>query len=223
MRSGITVAVKLRSVSSPRSGPDTCPSQPAVCVNRFQIVTSRATDSSRTLKSGRYLRTGALRSTLPCSTSRIIIVAANVFEIDAIGKTVCSVTGCGLLTLVIPSPRVVMTPRSRMPMATPGTLNSFIFASVSATRASNLAFGGACAEGVETIRVAAAPSSRMRFMMAGLEWWHAFPADGRATGGRGYDCWRPREIQDRGDHRGAQERRDRGQGHRWRDLRNRFF
>ena len=30
---------------------------------------------------------------MPCSISRIIAVAANVFEIDAIGKTVCAVTG----------------------------------------------------------------------------------------------------------------------------------
>ena len=47
------------------------------------------------------------RSTLPCSTSRIIAVAANVFEIDAIGKTVCAVTGSGSSTFVTPSPRIV--------------------------------------------------------------------------------------------------------------------
>ena len=74
------------------------------------------------MKSGRYFRTGAFRSILPCSTSRIIIVAAKVFEIEAIGKTVCSVTGSGSSTLVTPSPRVVITPLSRMPIATPGTL-----------------------------------------------------------------------------------------------------
>ena len=77
----------------------------AVWVSRFQTVTSRLTVSSRTLKSGRYVRTGALRSTLPCSTSRIIAVAANVFEIDAIGKTVCGGDGKRLFDVGHAEPR----------------------------------------------------------------------------------------------------------------------
>ena len=57
---------------------------------------------------------------MPCSTSRIIAVAANVLEIDAIGNTVCAVTGSGSSTLVTPSPRMVTTPSGTMPSATPG-------------------------------------------------------------------------------------------------------
>src|SRR5215203_455831 len=60
----------------------------ALCVSRFQIVTSRLTASSRTLNSGRYCRTGALRSIFPCSASRMTIVAAKVLEMEAMGKTV---------------------------------------------------------------------------------------------------------------------------------------
>ncbi len=49
----MTVATKFLSVSSPRSGPDTWPSQPLVCVRRFHTVTFRLTASSRTRNSGR--------------------------------------------------------------------------------------------------------------------------------------------------------------------------
>ncbi len=66
----------------------------------------------------------------------MIAVAANVFEIDAIGNTVCAVTGSGSSTLVTPRPRVVTTPLEMMPSATPGTPNSFIFDSASAAIAS---------------------------------------------------------------------------------------
>ncbi len=83
------------------------------------------------------MRTGASRFTFPCSTRRIIIVAANVFEMDAIGNTVCSVTGNRSSTFVIPSPLVVTCPLSTIPMATPGTLNSRILASASAVMVSN--------------------------------------------------------------------------------------
>ena len=99
-------------------------------------MTSRLTVESRTRKLGMYVRTGARRSTFPCSTSRIIAVAANVFEMDAIGKTVCAVTGSESSTFVMPSPRVVRLVPSMIPSATPGTPYSFIFASVSETSAS---------------------------------------------------------------------------------------
>jgi len=72
-------------------------------------------------------------------------VAAKVFEIEAIGKTVCTVTGSESSTLVMPSPRVVTVLPSMTPMATPGTPYSFIFASVSETSASNRGFAAACA------------------------------------------------------------------------------
>jgi len=83
---------------------------------------------------------------LPCSTSRMIAVAAKVFEIDAIGNTVCVVTGSGSSTFVMPSPRTLTTPFDTMPSATPGTPNSFIFASVNAAIASNRASVGDCAD-----------------------------------------------------------------------------
>jgi hypothetical protein len=105
-------------------------------VRRCQTVASRLAASSRTLKVGIYVRTGARRFTLPCSTRRIVAVAANVFEIDAMGKTVCPVTGSESSTFVMPSPRVVTVPPSMIPMATPGTPYSFIFVWASETRAS---------------------------------------------------------------------------------------
>ena len=67
----------------------------------------------------------------------MIAVAANVFEIDAIGNTVCAVTGSGSSTLVTPSPRIVTVPFSTMPRAMPGTRYSAILASASDTSASN--------------------------------------------------------------------------------------
>ena len=92
------MATKLRSVSSPRSGPDTWPSQPGGVRQQVPHRDVAARPLHRaTLKSGRYLRTGALRSSLPCSTRRITAVAAKVFEIEAMGKTVCSVTGKRIL------------------------------------------------------------------------------------------------------------------------------
>src|SRR5262249_5484140 len=126
--------------------------------------------SSRTRKSGRYFRTGASRSTLPCSTSRIIAVAANVFEIDAIGNTVCSVTGRGSSTLVTPSPRSVTTPLFRMPTATPGTWNSRIFASASAATASNRRSAGCARIGSKaaSTRHAAAVSVLRNRIMGGI-------------------------------------------------------
>ena len=49
------------------------------------------------LEVGQVLPHRRLEIDLPCSTSRIIIVAAKVFEIEAIGKTVCCVTGSGVV------------------------------------------------------------------------------------------------------------------------------
>ena len=40
----------------------------------------------------------------------IMAVVANVLEIDAIGNTVCAVTGSGSSTFVMPSPRMLTTP-----------------------------------------------------------------------------------------------------------------
>jgi hypothetical protein len=45
-------------------------------------VTEAATSSSATRNSGRYVRTGASRSTTPCSTSSTIAVAVNVFVVE---------------------------------------------------------------------------------------------------------------------------------------------
>ena len=85
--------MKFASVSDPRSAAVNWPSHPGVCVSRCQIATVFVVVSSCTLKSGRYRFTGALRSTFPCSTSRIIAVVVTVLEIDASAKTVSGVIG----------------------------------------------------------------------------------------------------------------------------------
>ena len=52
--------------------------------------------------SGRYVRTGASRSTRPCSTRRMIAVAVNVLPVEPNWNNVCSSTGSGFSTLVTP-------------------------------------------------------------------------------------------------------------------------
>src|SRR6185437_862567 len=80
-----------------------------------------ASSSDWTAKPGRYLRTGASRSTSPRSTSFISRVAVNVLVVEPIWKRVVVVTGNGLSTLVTPNAAVYSSPWSVMPRATPGT------------------------------------------------------------------------------------------------------
>src|SRR5439155_12658225 len=116
--------------------------------SRCQIVTSRLAVPSPTRKSGRYFTTGARRSILPCSTSRITAVVVTVFEIEASGKTVRASTGCASLTLRTPKPRIVAWPLFSTPSATPGTLYSRIFAVTRAASFSNAGSEDTCARGV---------------------------------------------------------------------------
>jgi hypothetical protein len=81
-------------------------------------------------------------------------VTANVFEIEAIGNTVCAVTGSGSSTLVTPSPRMVVLSPETMPIATPGMPCSCILARVSAAISSKReSVGGSrtCASATGTV------------------------------------------------------------------------
>ena len=67
-------------------------------------MTLAAAASSASLRSGRYLRAGAARSTLPCSTRRIMAVAVKVLVVEPMRKSVSASTGSGWSTLVTPKP-----------------------------------------------------------------------------------------------------------------------
>src|SRR2546428_5567026 len=112
------------------------------------MVTWRLAASSATRTSGRYFRAGASRSIRFCSTSLITAVVVTVLEIDASGKTVSAVIGCGSSRFVTPKPRMVARPSRSTPMATPGTRCSRIFAVTSSASFSNVGSGGACARDV---------------------------------------------------------------------------
>src|SRR5262245_63859269 len=76
----------------------------------------------------------------------MIAVAANVFEMEAIGNTVWAVTGSGSSTLVTPKPRTVVTPLATIPSATPGMRYSRILSWTRAASGSKRASAaGVCA------------------------------------------------------------------------------
>ena len=101
----------------------------------------------------------------------MIAVAATVFEIDASGKTVSFVIGCGSSTLRTPNARIVAWPSRNTPRATPGTWCSPIFAVTRSASASNVGSAGASARGARplaanTARHTAAIANRSLFTTA---------------------------------------------------------
>ena len=101
------------------------PIQPPVCVSRCRVVTRAATSSSLSFSSGRYVRTGASRSSSPRSTRRIAAVPVNVFVIEPIWKSVSGVTSSGFSSDVTPKPATCSSPSCSSPTATPGRLRLF--------------------------------------------------------------------------------------------------
>ena len=106
------------------------------------MVARAATSSSDSRNSGRYVRTGASRSTSPRSTRRMIAVAVNVFVIEPIWKSVSGVTSSGCSMLVTPSAAVSSSPSKNMPSEAPGTENSSICARATSTSCFEAAHAG---------------------------------------------------------------------------------